>query len=157
MVNWKKRAMAKKTKSGEAVMSYSWRSLTEKGRTVSRVTEASLSHQSDLLSPLSSSSHSYALFKYSILHRNTWLLRNSKTEKMGQNNGQLSQSEHVWTDEEVQGQDFNYRQHFLLQPLITQGISLKVFIGALGLQSISSLFGPMLGSCHPDDDRDDRV
>ena len=49
---------------------------------------------------------------------------------------------------------FNYRQHFLLQSLITQGIILKVFIGALGLLSISLLFGPMLGSCHPDDDWD---
>lgn len=43
------------------------------------------------------------------------------------------------------GFNFNYRQHFLLQSLITLGISVKGFIGAVGLLSIS-LFRPMLGS-----------
>lgn len=110
-VDWKKRAATNKTKSGGVVVSYSWRSLTEKSCSVTRVTEASLSHHSDLSSPLSSSSHSYALFKCSVLHGNMWLLYNSKMEKMGQNYEQLSQSELVWTVGGVQGQDFNYRQN----------------------------------------------
>lgn len=64
-------------------MSYSWRSLTEKSGPASRVTEASLSHHPDLSSPLSSSSDSYALFKYSI---SILGICTAEMEKIEQNN-----------------------------------------------------------------------
>lgn len=90
----KKRATVyqkKRDKSGDAVMSYSWRSLTEKRRSVSRVTEASLSHHHrPFISSLSSSS-SFLRFIQILrpLHLDPWLVqKNKKTAKIGQNNAE---------------------------------------------------------------------
>lgn len=55
---------------------------------------------------------------------------------------QLSQMSAFEQSNGVKFQDFNYHQHFLPKPLITLGIRLTVFIGALGLQSISFCLGP---------------